>query len=714
MKNWFIQSRPLVISLLILLLVAACSSGGGDGGGTTPPDTDLAIAQITVDSDPKTINVMQTSAITATAYDDSGSPMSGVFVSFSLDQPSLAAISPSIATTDGGGVARATLSAREKVGSVKIRASSGDAASDEMPLSILSGVSPDAINVTATPTTIVVEGTSAIRAEVLTRNGKPVSDGTTVAFEVSNDTFGSMAPAESTTINGFASSTFLALNQPGTAAVEVSVGNINNSVDILINQSKPASLQFTSADPQRIALKGSGGNETSEVMFTVKDANGNPLSGIEVSVAIEKGPEGGEYIDDSNDGSPKTITVSSDDEGVARVLLRSGNLAGPVTLKGIITFEGETFATNSSVVSIGGGVPVASRFSIAANPRNVPGLSYNGVETEITAYMSDRYGNYNILKGTTVSFWSESALAINASDPTADENGLVPVTARTQHPVLSESSGGLNVEPWPWEVDLMNYIDDTHGIRTGYHPRDGWASVGVYCQGEEYFHDKNANGLYDVGELFEDTIDDPFIDYNDNDRYDDETSVDPPEIYHNSNNNPAGGWDSYNGKWDAQKDIFASSQLLITGEPIIRITPDASIAKYDSNGNINGFDIPDGKQGDFKILICDRNLNYMGAGTTVDVELVVDMENGDKLRGYAGFDDYEYYDSSFLPGVTGDYRTHLSSIEFGAAITEKASGNNVAAPCTLTVTVNWEGIDRQGAYKATLSGIARYPPPPRI
>lgn len=706
MKTCFNKTTLLILSAWVLFFVAGCSDGGGDtnaDGGTAAAlaAADIEIAQIAVDASPKTINVMEASAVTARVVDQSGSPVAGVFVSFALDQPVLAAIAPSYATTDGNGVVRATLTAGENQGSLNIWASSGAMSSEKMPVSVLSGVAPDVINVTATPTTIKVEGTANVVAEVLDSDGSPVPDGTAVAFGASNLTFGSMSPAENTTINGFASSTFTAVNQPGNATVEVSVGAINNSVDILINQSQPASLQFSSADPQRIAIKGSGGNETSDVKFRVMDANGNPLSGIEVSVSIERGPEGGEYIDDSGDGSPKTIVVSSDNDGYARVLLRSGTLSGPVTLKGTITFDGETFATNSSVVSIGGGVPVASRFAISANPRNLPGLDRDNLETTITAYMADRYGNYNILKGTTVSFWSEPALAINASDPTVDDDGLVPVIARTQHPVLSESTGGHNVEPWPWEVALMNYIDTTHGLRTGNHPRDGWASVGVYCQGEEYFHDKNANGLYDAGERFEDTHDDPFIDYNDNDEYDDETGVDPPEIYHNSNNNPAGGWDSYNGIWDTQKDIFASSQVLITGTPIIIITPDPSIATQ----NGTSFSIPNGQTGAFKILVCDRNLNYMAAESTISVDLKVDIENGDKLRGYAGTEDIEYFDSSWLPGVTGIYEDYLPMIEFKGYITDKST-TDVAAPVMLTVTVKWEGIVRQATYKKTLPGYA--------
>ncbi len=700
MKTWFKKARPLFASALALIFVAACSSGGGgDDSGTTPPETDVVIAQIAIDTSPSTINVMETSAVTATAYDDSGSPISGVYVSFSLDQPALAAISPPVATTDGNGVAHATLTAREKVGSVKITATSEEMSSSEQPLSILSGVSPDKINVTVTPGTILVEGTAAIQAEVLDSNGDPVPDGTSVSFEVSNETFGSMSPAEKTTINGFASSTFAALNQPGTATVEVSVGAINNSVDILINQTQPASIEFFSAEPQRITIAGSGGIETADIKFRVIDENGNPLSGIEVDMMLEKGPEGGEYINgDPNATDPKQITVSSDNEGLARVILRSGTTAGPVTLKAQITVidengQAQTFTASSSIVSIGGGVPVASRFGISATRRNIPGLDYDNVTTDVTAYLSDRYGNYNILKGTTVSFWSEAALAVDASTATVDEDGLATVVTRTQHPVLSVNTGGQDVEPWQWEEDLMDYIESTYGITSLTHPRDGQASVMVYTQGEEHFDDLNANGSYETNEPFEDTHDDPFLDYNDSNLYN-YLGVDPIEIFNDVDN--SGQWDSFNGIWDSQKDIFASTKLLITGEPsYLTIEPLV-------------FDIPDGGSQNFRFLVCDRNLNPMAAESSLTITMKVDIENGDKLVGIAADEVESFPDISGLPSVNGFMEAHKDGrIEFYATVYDKVSGNNFPAPVIITVEYEWkgDGVDSKRAF--SIVGTAR-------
>ena len=681
MKTIFNKTALLILSAWALLFLFGCSEGtgdgtGGDDPGTTPPPVAIEIAQVAVDADPSTINIMESSSVTGAVYDQSGSPVAGVYVSFTMDQPSLAYFSPSIALTGGNGIAYSTLTTREHQGSLNITATSGTVTSNPLPVSVLSGVSPGVINVTANPTTVMVEGTSAITAEVLDQDNLPVPDGTTVSFEVSNETFGSMSPPQSTTINGMASATFTADNQPGTAAIEVSVGNVNNSVDILINQSQPASLEFFSAEPQRITLAGSGGNETSDIRFRVIDENGNPVSGIEVSITIEKGPNGGEYID--NDDTPEEITVSSDALGHARIILRSGTTAGPVSLKGIIDVQGVTYTASSSIVSIGGGVPTASRFSVAASVLNVPGLNENNKTTDITAYMSDRFGNYNILKGTTVSFWSEAALAVDAATATINEDGLATVVARTQHPVLNINLGGQDVAPLTWENNLLSYVSSTYGWGGTTHPRDGLTSVLVYSQGEEHFDDLNANGVYDSGEPFQDTHDDPFIDYNDNGNYNVYVSPgdDPTEIFNDVNK--SGGWDSVNGEWDSQKDIFTNFKILITGPPIIGFSP-------------GSFNIPNGGSQAFKILVCDRNLNYLSAGTKISMSIVVDVENGDKLVGLSA-DSVELDDSSYLPGAGGVMADHLDGkIEFNALIYDKVPSDSFAVPVKFTVTVKWEG-----------------------
>ena len=181
-------------------------------------------------------------------------------------------------------------------------------------------------------------------------------------------------------------------------------------------------------------------------------------------------------------------------------------VAGPATVIGSITVTGSqgqalVIKSQSSVVSIGGGVPSAKRFSVAADVLNLPGLEENDVKTNISAYLADRFGNYNILVGTTVSFITELGLAIDTSDVTVDENGIATAEARTQRPAAN-ATATEDVAEDPWETTLIDYIDAVYGSTLPGHPRDGLCSVLVYVKGEEHFLDANANGVYDQVETF--------------------------------------------------------------------------------------------------------------------------------------------------------------------------------------------------------------------
>ena len=89
--------------------------------------------------------------------------------------------------------------------------------------------------------------------------------------------------------------------------------------------------------------------------FRVLNSGGDGVNGINVSLELA-GPNGGEYLNSES--------ISSDANGYARVILNSGAVAGPVTISGTITTAAGDYTTNSSTISIGGGVPSAKTFSV--------------------------------------------------------------------------------------------------------------------------------------------------------------------------------------------------------------------------------------------------------------------------------------------------------------------------------------------------------------
>ena len=177
-------------------------------------------------------------------------------------------------------------------------------------------------------------------------------------------------------------------------------------------------------------------------------------------------------------------------------------------------------------------------------------------QTTFSAFLADRFGNFNVLTGTSVSFITEAG-AIDRSAVT-DNVGIASLILRTQAPspidvdprdplnplgavgtgetynnisglTLATDCNGFDPGE-PFEdfdndaaYDVCEHFTDLDG--DGYeltepNPRDGWVTVVGFTRGEEAFNDSNGNGVYDSGEPFTDSGGEPYIDSNDNGIYD--------------------------------------------------------------------------------------------------------------------------------------------------------------------------------------------------
>ncbi len=662
MKIRYLQ-LGFIIALILVFLVSCGGESlneGDDSGGDVGT---VQVAAVAVEADSTTIDPEASTGVTAFVYNSSGGPVSGVDVVFTLSNPVLAYIT-NTSTSDSNGEATATFTARTLPGEVEITATAESVSSDPETIFILDETEPQSITLEATPDTVIVEGTSTVTATVLGDGGADVPNGTTVTFTVDNDSLGTVT-ASSVTNSNKATATFEAGNNPGQVEITARSGTaVSDPVAITIEQAPAAFIEFVSAEPSLIAIAGTGGTEISTIQFRVTDSNGNPLQNVTVLFEIHDGLNGGEYIDPSEDGTPGEIEVSSSSDGIAQCALHSGTVAGPVTITGTI-FDGEgdpLMTVRSSVVSIGGGVPSEKRFSVAAETLNLPGLQINGRETDITAYLADRFGNYNILDGTVVSFVTELGLTVDSSSATADQSGTATVAIKTQ------GYGPQDVIPLSWETDLIDYVATTYGYTTTHHPRDGFCSVLVYTRGEEHFDDTNANGVYDdtpTPEPFLDTLPDPFCDYDDDESHDDDpfelyVSADGSGVYNGTLN---GVWDSI----DADKMLFRNFKILVTGSPVIR-------------SDTATFNIPNGGSEAITIIVCDRNLNPLTPGSTITI-----TTDAGKVSGRT---DYTFPNSS----VIGPYMDgHLGLIEFPFIISDSDPEEDTPESATITVEVSWEG-----------------------
>jgi len=615
--------RRFVILLVgvLLLFSGGCGTqdGASDGGANS-----VTVGAIQLTSNSSTITTNDSATITARLLSSSGQLVSGATtVTFSLDNPALASMVGS--ATSSNGVVSLPLSAGAVEGVVVVTATA-DTASADLTIQISNDIAASTVTATANPANITVGGTSVVSATVLDVNGQPMPDGTTVNFSLNNTDLGTVVTSASITGgSGVAQATFSAgATTTGTAVVSVTSGSASGSTTVNVAGAAAGSIEFVSATPQIIVIKGSGGLETSRVDFLVKDANGAPVLGSQTVQFQLSGPNGGEYIGSTPDTTTLDVGTVS---GVASVTLHSGSIPGTSTI--IATVAGTQLSSSSGVIAIGGGIPSEGHFSLSTSTKNLEALAYDGITADITARIADRYGNYNVLAGTSVSFYSECGAidrAVNLSDI-----GEGTVVFRTQTPRSEDVL--MNSDDQDYALVISTKFGEV--ITDENNPRDGLCTITAVVDGEEEFTDANANGEYDSSESFVDTYDDIHIEKDDdidNLGYLQDVPGNPFDSSFEDlvvDRNLNGQFDGINNEWDSNKRILQRINLLMTGIPGISISRDSVV-------------LSNGERVTVYFSIHDANYNPPIAGTTFTVTTDV--------GGVVGQTEHTYLDTS-VPGA---------------------------------------------------------------
>lgn len=686
----------LISTLFLTLLLSGCGGsdsetisgtlpGGGTGdtgGGTpveTPTDESVPVSSVYLQVTPATMGTNQSAVVATTLYNASGQLIGGEKeVTFTLDNPALGSIvSPS---TISDGVGSHIYNARGTQGTVVITATV-DGKSDTQTIQISNQVAAAEIIMAANPASVSTGGTAVVSATVLDESGQPMPDGTLVNFEVDDPTLGSVV-ASSTTASGVAQATFSANAASGIATITATAGSAVQSLNLDVVGSSVAtgSIEFFSATPQVIVIQGAGGDETSEVKFLVKDANGNPIASSETVRLELSGPNGGEYL-----GSTAGVTALDVGtvNGFASVILHSGAIPGTVTITASV--DGTNLSTSSGVISIGGGVPSAGHFSLSTSRFNLEGFRVDGITADITARIADRYGNYNVLEGTSVSYYSECG-AIDRAVALSNQ-GEGTVVFRTQTPAPQD----VTVDPLETcgtrcqeENAFIADFEGTFGVTiTGGasqpNPRDGLCTLIAVVEGEEEFTDNDASGGYDSGEPFDDTYDDIHMDMDD-DEYDltaYTTGVPYDAAFEDLvvDRDEDAVFDGMNGAWDANKRIGKTINLLYTGEPTLTL----------SNWT---FAVPDGGSQTIYFAVHDFNYNRPIGGSDVSVAI-------DGSAALSGVLKWQFYDSNAIG-------TPILSVTVSDKTLEDEEPAEVV---TLKFTINWPAETETITKEISITGI---------
>ena len=327
-------------------------------------------------------------------------------------------------------------------------------------------------------TSLSAGGSTSITATIVDSTGTLFSQSVSVSFNSPCISLGKATITGTgasgttfTTTNGTVIATYTATGCSGTdsvtATASVNGSSLTATGDVKVAAASLGSIQFESASPSTITLKGMGGaglQQTSTVKFIVKDSVGGVVSGAAVAFTL---------VSSTGGVTLSASSATSDANGEVQTIVQSGTRSGPVVVKATITVAGVPISTTSTGLAIQSGIPSQSHFSLSIDKFNVEGFNIDNNTAKITASLADRFGN-PVPDNTTVSF-SESGFEFGAGGRVQGScnttNGTCSVDWNSQDPRPSDIAGNQHV---------------------------GFAYILANASGEESFTDQNGDGVFDT------------------------------------------------------------------------------------------------------------------------------------------------------------------------------------------------------------------------
>ncbi|NQZ80238.1 MAG: Ig-like domain-containing protein [Colwellia sp.] len=477
--------------------------------------------------------------VVSTLVDNNNQAINNEIITFSADIGTLNTVS---ALTKINGVASVTLFGADIIGAGVITATlkSAENVSNRINYEIVSASSiiddevhlgyfddnnsfiEGTIKLSADNNTVSAGGTLGLTVDLVNNENKRINTPTPVTF-TSNCVLNGHAVIDETvfSINGKAQATFEDVDCAGVNGTDdvliasVIVNGITNiaTETIVITGEQLGSIEFISAEPDSIVIKGTGGQgkqETSTLTFKVKSELGNVLAQQQVTFSLDTSIGG--IILSRNTG----LTNS---QGLITTQVTAGTVptAVRVTAKSAMVINNETVnvQTQSDLLSINTGLAEQRSFTIAASVLNPE--AFNGETSTITAWLADNFNN-PVPDGTTINFTTEGG-NIDASCNTLD--GKCSVTWEVSEPrlldhrstILATAKGhesffdtnGNNIFD---ENDGKAIIDNT--VSSGFSRHNAESSG--FIDMSEAWRDDNANNVKDANEtiFFDDNLDGKF------------------------------------------------------------------------------------------------------------------------------------------------------------------------------------------------------------
>lgn len=479
-----------------------------DGGNGTVNPLSLTLKDI---NGVATLNVSSASPINVEAnLVIDGQPQMGEKVTFRLvDQVGELRITTALTNSEGN--ASVVLYAGINEGAGTIAATVGDFFQERNFSVSISAVDVTMSEITTTPDNIGPNGTASLSVkfeESVNGVSTPLSGSVPVEFSSACSQLGrALIDSDVTTINGVATATYQdqGCGQVDTITVTATVGQNGffETTELNVAGADVGSIEFVSAEPTFIALKGTGGvsrSETSTLVFKVKDDIGNAVRDELVNFSLNTDVGG---ITISPEQQAKTNS-----EGEVTVIVAAGTVPTSVIVTASLAKD-PLIATISGNLSISTGVLDANSFSISVSNHVPEALNYDGEVVEVTARLADHFNN-PVPDGTTVNFSTEfgaiepqcltvkgacsvewSSQAPKAPDPAFRDPNAVTRQIGKDTCYINNIITDLHEAALP----CPGTLGSVHGDRV---------TIFAYAIGEESFNDANANGRFNEGEAYTD------------------------------------------------------------------------------------------------------------------------------------------------------------------------------------------------------------------
>ena len=485
-----------------------------------------------------------TVTIEATALEEDGTPMPNQIVNFTAEVGSL---SPLAALTDVNGVAATSLtSTTEQLGAgvatatfthsqgnitntLNYQVLAADATEEQVKVGYFDennnfiegaiGTTGNVVVNDANQPVISAGGTLGLNVTIVDQDNERITTPIQVGFTSTCVTDESATiEAQSTTINGTASATFqdtsCATINGNTdtivASITVNSNVINATRTIQLSPEALGSIEFVSAVPEQIVLKGTGGagkQETSTLTFRVRSQEGNPVAQEKVTFALSTTVGGLTLSHDEN------LTNS---EGLVTTRVISGTAPTAVRVTATVGEGDNVISSQSDLLSVNTGLPDQNSMTIATSSFNPEAHSISGQEVFITAWLADAFNN-PVPDGTTVNFTTEGGtiqptcnttsgsctVTWEAANPRVDNHRITILATAVGHETFFDTNGN-NV--FDEGTDGIAISDDTDsGLGRGdYYPSG-------FIDHSEAWRDDNEDGTRQSGETFVDfNADDQF------------------------------------------------------------------------------------------------------------------------------------------------------------------------------------------------------------